>query len=431
MRRVLVRTFGCKLNQYESQFIAESFASAGHRLVADESLADIHVLNTCSVTARGDSEARKFIRRAARTSPGTLIVVTGCYAQRAPWEVAGIEGVGLVAGNAEKSRLPRLVESLAEERAKVVHVDGTGSASGPLRCGPEFQKRSRALVRIQDGCDGACSYCVVPSVRGGSRSVPGRQILEEVVELQARGFREVVLTGARIGSYGQDLEGKYSLESLLRALLAATGELRLRLSSIEPPELGAQLLELVAGEERVCSHFHVPLQSGDREVLGAMRRVYSPAEYAERVRAVKSACPDACIGADVMAGFPGEDEIAFLRTCELIEALPLSYLHVFPFSRRPGTDACSMNGQLAESVKKGRAAILRELGAAKRREFEESQLGTVRVAILESEAGDGNFVASTENYLKVLVHEDGHSRGDKVRVRIRRLPGGELFGEAC
>jgi len=431
MRRVLVRTFGCKLNQYESQFISESFATSGHCLTEDESLADIHVINTCSVTARTDSEARQFIRRALRANADALIVATGCYAQRAPWEIAKIGGVGLVAGNAEKSRLPRLVETFPRDGPVSVQVADTGAAIGALRCSPDFQRRSRALVKIQDGCDGSCSYCVVPSVRGSSRSEPPERIVEEVGRLEASGFREVVLTGARVGSYGRDLGENHSLESLLRTLVDSSDSTRFRLSSLEPLEVHTSLLRLVAEEERICAHFHVPLQSADEENLSAMQRPYSPAEYADRILAIKRLCPDACIGSDVMAGFPGEGESAFERTYDFIASLPLSYLHVFPFSRRPGTRAWSMERQCPDSVKRARAAALRKLGQMKRSEFIESQIGTVHDVILEKEIEQGVFTSSSGNYLRAHVKASGRTRGEAMRVRMYGRLNGKLIGKPC
>ncbi len=431
MRRVLVRTFGCKLNQYESQSIFESFASRGYRFAEHQTLADIHVVNTCSVTARTDSEARQFVRRARRANPGALIVVTGCYAQRAPSEIAKIEGVGLIAGNAEKPCLPRLIESLAPGGHAEVARDGIGTAAGTLRCGPESQRRSRALVKIQDGCGGSCSYCVVPHVRGRSRSELPERIVDEVRLLEAAGFREVVLTGARVGSYGKDLGGDESLEYLLKRLLCSSRDVRFRLSSIEAFELGGSLLDLVAEEERICAHFHVPLQSADKEVLCAMRRPYTSADYADSILALKSARPDACIGADVMTGFPGESESAFAETHRFIEGLPLSYLHVFPFSRRPGTDAWSMRAQCSDSSKRTRAASLRALGERKRTDFLHSQLGTVHDVILEREIGRGRFTGSTGNYVRVEVTAEGHTRGEMVRVRTSSGGNGRLLGETC
>jgi threonylcarbamoyladenosine tRNA methylthiotransferase MtaB len=420
MRRVLVRTLGCKLNQYESQFISESFASRGYALSTDESLADVQIVNTCSVTARADSEARQLIRRSLRAAPGALVVVTGCYAQRAPYEVAEMGGVGLVAGNAEKSSLPLLIDQLEAGVGDSIRVGKTRSAAGAFRCGPDFQTRSRALVKIQDGCNGSCSYCVVPSVRGAARSESPERIAEEVRLLEARGFSEVVLTGARVGSYGDDLSEAHCLESLLQMLLSSTVRMRFRLSSLEPAELDGPLLDVFGRE---------PMQSADEQTLLAMHRPYSPADYSDSIRAIKVRRPDACIGADVMVGFPGEGESAFARTYETIESLPLSYLHVFPFSRRPGTAAWSMGQQCSESARKKRAAALRTLGRRKKLEFMDSQVGSIQDVILEKQIAPGIFTATASNFLRVRVRTDRASRGEALRVRTQGRMDGMLGAE--
>ena len=431
MRRVFVGTFGCKLNQYDSQVISESFASKGHELTSDMLAADVCIVNTCSVTARSDYEARQLVRKINRANPRALILVTGCYAQRAPHEVARIDGVGLVAGNAEKSSLSGLVESWQATGEGETEVGSAGGGPERTISGPGFQRRSRALVKIQDGCDGCCSYCVVPSVRGRSRSEPVELIRKQVESLEAAGFAEVVLTGASVGSYGNDLGNGQSLEGLLRVLLTTATELRVRLSSIEPGEITASLVESVAREERVCRHFHVPMQSGDAAILRAMRRPYSPDEYAEKIQAIHSSFPDACLGSDVIVGFPGESEAAFEKTCELIERLPLSYLHVFPFSRRPGTQAWQMGLEPTHSVKRARARVLRELGARKRSVFVESQMGVLAEAVLEEEVEPGLFRGTTGNYLRVLVRAQGKKPRDAIRVRVIGRADGNLLAQAC
>jgi threonylcarbamoyladenosine tRNA methylthiotransferase MtaB len=435
MKRVLVSTFGCKLNQYDSQVISESFASKGYGLTSDTLAADICVINTCSVTARSDYEARQLVRRTLRTNPRALIVVTGCYAQRAPHEIARIGGVGLVAGNAEKPSLPQFVKSLragGEARIEVSSLDEPpDTALDCTSCAPTFQRRSRALVKIQDGCDGSCSYCVVPSVRGRSKSQPLELILEQVRRLRASGFREVILTGARVGSYRSDLENGRSLEGLLRTLLTVADGLRFRLSSLESGEINASLIEYVAREKGVCRHFHVPMQSGDSDILRAMQRPYSPNEYAERIRMIHSRFSEACIGSDVIVGFPGESEAAFGKTYGLIEKLPLSYLHVFPFSRRPNTQAWYMKQEPTRSVKRARVHALRELSMRKKSAFIESQVGAFAEAVLEEEVEPGLFKGTTGNYLKVLVRAQGRKVKDAIPVRITARTTDILMAQAC
>jgi len=437
MRRVLVDTFGCKLNQYDSQVISESFASNGYELTSDILAADVCVVNTCSVTARSDYEARQLIRKMHRANPGALILVTGCYAQRAPNEIGLVKGVRFVTGNAEKSSLPRFVESLCAcaetgtELSSSLAVLGQDAARDRASCVSASQLRSRALVKIQDGCNASCSYCVVPSVRGRSRSEPLETIQERVKTLESSGFREAILTGARIGSYGLDLGEGHSLEGLLRALLSITDGLRFRLSSLEPGEIGASLIDYVVREKRVCRHFHLPLQSGDPEILVSMGRPYSPNEYAERIQTIHSRLPDTCFGSDVIVGFPGESERAFRNTYALIEKLPLSYLHVFPFSRRPGTRAWHMKQEPSRAVKKTRGRALRELGMRKKSAFIESQIGTFAEVVLEEEVEAGLFKGTTGNYLKVLVRTDGKRVRDSIPVRIARRTGETLVAQAC
>ncbi len=435
MRHVLIRTFGCKLNQYDSQLISESFAANGYGITDDAALADVCVVNTCSVTARSDYQARQFIRKILRSQRRPRVVATGCYAQRAPSEVAAIEGVGLVTGNVEKASLPRLVEGLFSHGARLAEpntvVAPPGQDTCRSGCGPSFQRRARALVKIQDGCDSSCTYCVVPSVRGRGRSVPQPRVLGEVCALVTSGYREIVLTGARVGSYGRDLGNGTSLESLVRALLAAGTGYRIRLSSLEPGEITESLLGLTVGDERVCRHFHVPLQSGDDTILSCMGRPYTASEYGDSVRRIKGLLPEACVGCDVMVGFPGESEEQFQRTYELLESTPVDYAHVFPYSRRPGTSAFSMSGQIPRTVKRARATALLQLAGRKRREFERSRSGALETVILEDELRPGFFTGTTGNYLRLLVEAGEARAGDALSVRIECDADGKMLGRVC
>jgi len=431
MKQVLVRTFGCKLNQYDSQLITESFARSGYAVAKDPSSADVCVVNTCSVTARSDYQARQLVRRVLRSGRRPVVVVTGCYSQRAPYEIAGIEGVGLVTGNVEKASLPLLVQGLARGEAARTAVSSPEEHHCLAGCDPAFQRRARALVKIQDGCDASCTYCVVPSVRGKARSVRPERVLTEVTALCESGYREVVLTGARIGSYRNEGENGQSLDGLVRALAGVRRDFRIRLSSLEPGEITESLLDAALCGERVCAHFHVPMQSGDDAVLSAMARPYSAREYAERILAIRRKLPHACVGSDVIVGFPGESDAHFARTYELVESLPLAYLHVFPYSRRPGTAAFWMRDQVPGTVKKARARALIELGARKKREFALSQAGSVETAILEEQVAEDLWKATTGNYLRVGLKSRGRAAGEVVRVRIGAYGDGGLVGEAC
>ncbi len=431
MRQVLVRTFGCKLNQYDSQLITESFARSGYAIATDPVRADVWVVNTCSVTARSDYQARQLVRRALRSGGRPLVVVTGCYAQRAPEEIAGIEGVRLVTGNAEKASLPRLVDGLERVSCCTGTVSKTQERPCEAGCGPQFQRRARALVKVQDGCDSSCAYCVVPAVRGGSRSVRAGEVLREVGALCDGGYREVVLTGARVGSYGDDAAQGLRLAGLVQALKGLRSDFRIRLSSLEPGEITRPLLEAAADADRVCAHFHVPLQSGDDAVLRVMQRPYTASEYAERVMAIRRELPRASVGADVIVGFPGETEECFSSTYRLVERLPLAYLHVFPYSRRPGTAAFGMRGQIPAVVKKTRVRALLQLGAMKKTQFALSAAGSFETAVLEEKVGEDCWTATTGNYLRVRVRRAGSAAGEAVRVRIHGMEDGWLSAEAC
>ncbi|MFH0778291.1 MAG: tRNA (N(6)-L-threonylcarbamoyladenosine(37)-C(2))-methylthiotransferase MtaB [Candidatus Eisenbacteria bacterium] len=421
MRRAFVATFGCKLNQCESQAISEKLASKGFVLCAAPGRADVVIINTCSVTGQSDRQARQAIRSLHRSAPGACLVVTGCYAERAPHEISSLPGVALVAGNAEKAHLHETIGSL---EAGAATLPPTRSSSGR-----ESPARARALVKIQDGCDSACTYCVVPQVRGASRSVSRPAILGEISSLRRRGFREIVLTGARIGCYGREEGRKGGLVNLLQEILRGVPDVRLRLSSLEPGEVADSLLELVRGERRMCRHFHVPLQSGSDAVLRAMGRPYSAGEYAERIGKIHSRLPDACVGTDVIAGFPGETDVDFDKTVRLIERLPVSYLHVFPFSERPGTPAGAMGPVVERSCRKQRAAELRALGERKRTRFVESQIGSVQEAIVEGPAGPGLFKATTGNYLRLLVRGASLLPRQMIEVQIKDTADGRVCAE--
>jgi threonylcarbamoyladenosine tRNA methylthiotransferase MtaB len=435
MRHVQIRTFGCKLNQYDSQLISESFARSGYRIVREAERADVCVVNTCSVTARSDYEARHSIRRIVRSGRGQVVVVTGCYSQRAPDELRAVEGVDLVAGNVEKASLPRLVDELVRSgrsRAEAVTaVSPLGAGACVAGCDPLFQRRARALLKIQDGCDACCSYCVVPQARGRSRSVPSSVLVEEANLLGATGYSELVLTGARIGSYGRDLGNGSCLEGLVGSILSGGAGYRIRLSSLDPFEITDSFLKHLAGENRLCAHFHVPLQSGADATLKRMGRPYSGSEYLDRVAAIRRTFPGACIGSDVIVGFPGEEEEDFRRTYELVESAPLCYVHVFPYSRRPGTAAFSMPGQVPRAVKKARGRALLELARRKRHEFALSQKDTVQVVIVEEELEPGLFTGTTGNYLRVHMRANGIRPRDSIRVRVGDCENGRLVAQLC
>jgi len=366
-RSVSLATLGCKTNQFESSAMQERLVAAGYQVVPFESGAELVIVNTCTVTAATDSQSRNLVRRARRFNPECRVVVTGCYAQVDPQSLAALPGVSLVIGNEEKNNFLDYLEKDRPTHVEVSDIRSIESACVmPLT---SLSGRSRAFVQIQNGCDAFCSYCIIPFARGRSRSVVSDQVLEQVANLHALEVPEVVLTGIHIGGYGADLAPVTSLSMLLERIETETDLKRLRLGSIEPLELHDELLNRISASEIVCPHLHIPLQSGDNAVLQRMNRHYTTDQFRHLVEGLVERLPDVAIGLDVIAGFPGETEAEHERTCALIETLPVSSLHVFPFSKLPGTPAAQMSNQLQGDVIKHRAAQLRALGEQKYQQF--------------------------------------------------------------
>ncbi len=418
--RVAVATLGCKVNQCESAGMAELLAARGMALVPFDQEADCYIVNTCTVTGRTDYQSRQLIRRAVRRNPAAAVLVTGCYAQRAPEEIARIAGVGLVAGNAEKASLPALIEQMIAGAPRLQVGDiRRETAISPLGA-TVFPEHTRAFLKIQDGCNSACTYCIVPSVRGRSRSLPPAEVAGRIAALAGAGYREAVLTGIHLGAWGRDLEPACDLTSLIAGLADKAPIGRIRLSSIEPREVTDGLVGLMASPGVLCRHLHIPLQSGDDGVLAAMGRNYDAGFFRDLIRRVHAAVPGIAIGVDVMAGFPGESEKAFSNTLSLLDALPVAYLHVFPYSRRPGTPAAAMAGQVPEGEKKRRAGLLRTLGAAKRNAFASGFIGTPLEVLVEGkgERATGLPTGFSDNYIPIAVQ--GPAEANRV---VRVVPG--------
>jgi len=390
--RFHVHNFGCRASQADGAAIEAALLDRGFQAAPDSSGAQLVVLNSCTVTASADDDVRKTVRRVHRENPDARILVTGCYAQRAPEEIAVLPGVSWVVGNSHKIQIPDIVSAPEEV-----------PYHGEIRVGDIFAQqdflsapvedasgdRTRPNLKIQDGCNNRCSFCIIPFVRGRSRSAPAEQVVEQVRNLAGR-YREVVLSGINLGRWGK-------LTDLIRKLLAETNIERLRLSSIEPMDWKDELLELVASSPRIAKHVHAPLQSGSDRVLRRMHRKYRPRHYEDRVRKARAWMPDAAIGADVMTGFPGETDAEFEESRAFIQSLPFTYLHVFTYSERPGTPAAVSADQVPTEVRKERNRILRELGARKNFEFRKSMIGrTLSVVIL----ADG---ALSDNFLKVQL----------------------------
>ncbi len=403
--RIAIATLGCKVNQYESAGLIERFRAAGFCPVPFGDGADVYVINTCTVTARTDDQSRQLIRRANRMNPAAKIVVTGCYAQMSAGDIARLPGVVLIAGNAEKEDLPNLLQLKGEPGTEICVRDIRRSAKMSKLTAGSFPGRTRAFLRIQDGCDSFCTYCIVPFARGRSRSLPEKTVLDETARLCDAGYREIVLTGIHLGQYGLDLETPATLLGLLKKIEDQGRVRRLRLSSIEPLEITPEIIVHLRESRILCRHLHIPLQSGDERILGRMGRHYTPHDFRRLVESIVASLPDAAIGIDVMAGFPGEGEQEFENTLQFIAGLPVAYLHVFPYSKRPGTAAADLPDQVKEEAKKSRVRILRSLGSQKRERFAERFIGRRLSVLVESKIDrpTGMVKGFSDNYIPVLI----------------------------
>ncbi len=394
MRSFHVRNFGCRASQADGAAIAGQLSALGMQ-EHGENQAELVVLNSCTVTAAADQDLKKAVRRAHRENPGARILVTGCYAQRDPAAIAALPGVTWVAGNSHKDKIGEIIESDSfHSQIRVSDIfERQSFFSAPIE--DATTDRSRPNLKIQDGCNNRCSFCIIPSVRGASRSAEGDWVVDQVRGLSQR-YAEIVLTGVNLGRWGRENGAGRQLAQLIRRLLRETDIRRLRLSSIEPMDWTPDLIELMAGEPRIARHVHAPLQSGSDTVLRRMYRKYRPRHYRDRILQAAQAMPDAAFGADVMTGFPGETEAEFAETIAFILELPFTYLHVFTYSERPGTRAAELS-QVPREIRKQRTAILRELSAAKNLEFRRRFLGApLSVVTLGADQGiSGNFIAVT------------------------------------
>jgi threonylcarbamoyladenosine tRNA methylthiotransferase MtaB len=421
VQRFHVHNFGCRASQADGAALEAALLNRGMSAVARAAEAELVVLNTCTVTAFADEDVRKAVRRVHRENPDARILVTGCYAQRAPEEIAVLPGVAWVVGNSHKIQIPDIVSEPAE-----------APYHGEIRVGDIFAQndflsapvedasadRTRPNLKIQDGCNNRCSFCIIPFVRGRSRSAPLSQVVEQVRNLASR-YREVVLSGINLGRWGRESEGSKRLADLIRTLLGETAIERLRLSSVEPMDWSDDLLALVASSARIAKHVHAPLQSGSDSVLRRMHRKYRPRHYEDRIRKARAWMPDAGVGADVMVGFPGETAEEFEESRAFIESLPFTYLHVFTYSGRPGTPAAERADQLPMEVRKERNRVLRELGARKNLDFRRSMIGRTLSVVTLAEAG------LSDNFLKVELAAR-RPANQMVDVKIGSLSGNGL-----
>ena len=415
MNRFFVQNFGCRASQADGAALESLLANKGLEQAPAAASADLVVLNTCTVTATADDDVRQSVRRVRRENPLARILVTGCYAQRAPGELAALPGVEWVVGNSHKTQIADIVFD-TEPYHGGIHVGDIFASHDFLSAPVEDAAgdRTRPNLKIQDGCNNRCSFCIIPFVRGRSRSASAGQVIDQVRGL-ARNYREVVLSGINLGRWGREPGGEMRLAGLIRRLLDETDIERLRLSSVEPMDFSDALLRLMADSPRIAKHVHAPLQSGSDTILRRMHRKYRPRHYADRVTTARAMMPDAAIGADVMAGFPGETEDEFEQSRRFIEEMPLTYLHVFTYSERPGTPAAESADQIPMAIRKQRNKVLRDLAEAKNLEFRRRMLGrTLSVVTL----GDGS--ALSDNFIKVRT-ADPHPPNRIVDARIGSL----------
>ncbi|EAT15363.1 tRNA (N(6)-L-threonylcarbamoyladenosine(37)-C(2))-methylthiotransferase MtaB [Desulfuromonas acetoxidans] len=415
MSCVSIVTLGCKANQFESAAMERMLREQGYQIVPFEQGAELVIVNTCTVTSATDAQSRKLVRRARRLNGQCRIVVTGCYAQIQPQQIAELPGVMYVIGNSEKQDL---IDILCQEGPQVQVGDIASQQQCPDLKIASFSEHSRAFVQIQSGCNAFCSYCIIPYARGRSRSVNTSAVVDQVNQLVAGGYREVVLTGIHIGNYGQDLTPQCTLTDLLNALLTQTDGCRIRLGSIEPQEVNEALIDCVQHSSRICPHFHIPLQSGCDDVLQQMNRHYSIRQFHDTVELLCQKIPRVSIGIDVISGFPGETEAQHRHTCEFISSLPVHYLHVFPFSARPGTPAATMPDQIPGDIAKQRAAELRVLAEEKASQYREQFIGRLVDVVLESRTKNNQWQGTSAEYLTVLVAGEQGAAGELVSVEI-------------
>jgi threonylcarbamoyladenosine tRNA methylthiotransferase MtaB len=423
-KKVAFHTLGCKLNFSETSTIARDFEKEGYAQVDFSQLADVYVINTCSVTHNADKECKYWVKQALKSNPDAYTVIVGCYAQLQPEEISQIDGVDLVLGATEKFKITDYLNDLTKNEIGEVHSCEINEADfyvGSYSIGD----RTRAFLKVQDGCDYKCTYCTIPLARGISRSDTVENVLANARKIVDEGAKEIVLTGVNIGDYGKGEFGnkrhEHTFLELIQALDEVEGIDRFRISSIEPNLLKNDTIEFVAQSKRFVPHFHIPLQSGSNEILGKMKRRYQKELYAERVATIKKLIPDCCIGVDVINGFPGETDEQFMETYNFLNELPISYLHVFTYSQRPNTPADEMPNQVDYAVRKKRSKMLRVLSAKKRRAFYESQLGKTKEVLFEGNFKDGFITGFTENYVKVKTHWNPELVNTKAVITLKDI----------
>jgi len=426
--RIAITTLGCKINQYDSAVI-QNRLEAHHSFVPFDEAADCYVINSCTVTDRADWEARQLVRRAKRLNPAAKVLVTGCYAQVNPDEVSGVSGVDYVVGLNRLDDLLRFVEAPLENTPRVAVSDVRRERGVAVLGTRALPGHTRAFLKIQEGCNYTCTYCIIPTARGLSRSVTPREVMEQVKQLADGGYKEVVLTGIHLGGYGHDLSPKIDLTALVEMIADSGLMARLRLSSLDPREVPDRLLDLLAGSKVICPHLHICAQAGDDGILRAMRRNYDTAYYRDLLARVRERLPDAALGSDIIIGFPGESEAQFEDSLGYFESLPLTYFHVFPYSSRRTTVAASLPDHVPAAVRKSRGRRMRELGARMKQSFYAGFLGQTVSVLVEGKSAEatGTRRGFTRNYLPVSI-AGAECANREVAVLLSGLRQGWLSG---
>lgn len=439
MKKVAFHTLGCKVNQYETEAMTGAFITAGYELVDFEELADVYVINTCTVTNMGDRKSRQFIRRALEKNPEAFIAVVGCYAQIAPEKVQEIPGVKLIVGTNERGNLVQLVEESMGKPGVINKVKSIMDVYEFEDLGlTEYKGRTRAFVKIQEGCDQYCTYCIIPYARGHVRSRKAESILHEVESLSDKGFKEIVLTGIHIGSYGKDLP-EVNLLDLLVGIHEIDGIERIRIGSVEPGTLTEEFLTTISTMNKLCKHFHLSLQSGSNATLKRMNRKYTAEQFLETVEKTRFYMPDAAISTDVIVGFPGETEEEFKESLDFVEKIKFSKVHVFKFSPREGTPAAKFKNQVSSQLKDIRSKEMISVCEAAEDEYKHNFLGKTLNVLIEQEVNhlSGWFEGITENYLEVRIKDFRENKENKseelegkiISVRLESIESGIIVGE--
>lgn len=419
--KVAITTLGCKANQFDSDVMTGLIKEDDFEMVSFKERADAYIINTCTVTGKTDYQSRQLVRRARQLNPSATLIVTGCYAQVASTELTKIEGIDYILGNLEKDSILTYIRKNEKRKSPLVSVSDIAKERSLFYSKAVVSpSRTKAYLKIQDGCNSFCSFCIIPTARGRSRSLSPKRIIEEMEHLIKNGFREIILTGIDLGSFGADLSPSITLTDLLKEMEDKNYPCRIRLSSLEPKEITDNLIDLMGESSSLCNHIHISLQSGDNHILRRMNRHYTSSDFEDTVKKLYNAIPNIAIGLDLIAGFPGEREEHFMNTYHLLENLPLSYFHVFPFSKRKGTRASAFSSQVENKMIKERAYALRELGTEKRMVFYKRNKGRVEKILVEETSGKstGRLRGLTRNYIPVTLKGDNSLKGEEVTVKL-------------